>query len=49
MVVWIGWVIVFMFYDIKIKKDIIKLDNIVYKVLGESKLFDNSVVVWGRK
>lgn len=34
---------------LKQKKDTTKPDNIVHKVLGESKSFDNSAVAWGRK
>lgn len=44
-----GRVTASMFHDIKTKKDTTKPDNIVHKVLGESKSFDNSAVAWGRK
>lgn len=37
------------FHDIKTKKDTTKPDNIVQRVLGENKSFDNSAVAWGRK
>lgn len=49
MVAWNGRVTASMFHGIKTKKDTTKPDNIVHKVLGESKLFDNSAVAWGRK
>lgn len=44
-----GRVTASMFHDIKTKKDTTKPDNIIHKVLGESKSFDNSAVAWGRK
>ena len=37
------------FHDVKSKKDTTKPDNIVNKILGESKSFENSAVTWGRK
>ena len=37
------------FHDIKTKKDTTKPDNVVNKILGENKSFENSAVTWGRK